>query len=291
MGIQKSKRSAVSQGNTVEINLVWVVLAAVFILLAGIIINRLGTLGYREQQAIAPQEVTEIKGYPLFVKVDLNKGHLLGDLQNAKVVLIEFSDFACPVCQHFAVEYFPRFKKELIDTGTMAYIGRYYIAVPSHKPTGELAINFVECVKQSTPDVDVFSLKSEIYKYYKEQGSGLTVDKAKDYLLKLAQHIKVGDEVARSCLDRMEYLGSFREDTEYIDNYVAKLTLPSSYKELMQIKSYVTTFGQIGIGTPFYVVCPARTVDMQAMECTGLPILGLLQYDQFKRIITDLAVK
>ena len=44
--------------------------------------------------------------------------------KNAKVVLIEFSDFECPFCAKFHKETFPKINEEFISTGNVKFIVR-----------------------------------------------------------------------------------------------------------------------------------------------------------------------
>lgn len=44
--------------------------------------------------------------------------------KNAKVVLIEFSDFQCPFCRRFWKETLPNIKKDFIDTGKIKFVYR-----------------------------------------------------------------------------------------------------------------------------------------------------------------------
>lgn len=60
-------------------------------------------------------------------KVDVDKGHLpaLGD-KNAKVVMIDFSDFECPFCKQYFDQTFGQIKKDYIDTGKVVYYYRHF---------------------------------------------------------------------------------------------------------------------------------------------------------------------
>lgn len=65
-------------------------------------------------------------------KVSVDNGHLpsLGD-QNAKVTIIEFSDFECPFCRRFFTDTFPQIKKDYIDAGKVVMYYRHY-PLPFH---------------------------------------------------------------------------------------------------------------------------------------------------------------
>ncbi len=49
-------------------------------------------------------------------KVEIGKSPVLGD-KNAKVTIIEFSDYECPFCGRHYQQTYPQIKKNYIDTG------------------------------------------------------------------------------------------------------------------------------------------------------------------------------
>lgn len=61
------------------------------------------------------------------VKTSVDIGHLpaLGD-KNAKVTIIDFSDFECPFCRRFFEETFSKIKKDYIDTGKAVFYYRHF---------------------------------------------------------------------------------------------------------------------------------------------------------------------
>jgi protein-disulfide isomerase len=64
---------------------------------------------------------------PKTVLEKLNNGHLpvKGD-NNAKVTVVEFSDFECPFCARFYADTLPQLTTEYIDTGKIAFYYRHY---------------------------------------------------------------------------------------------------------------------------------------------------------------------
>lgn len=52
-----------------------------------------------------------------------SKGHIKGS-KDAKVAIIEFSDFQCPYCGRFAKETLPQLKRDFIDAGVVQFIYR-----------------------------------------------------------------------------------------------------------------------------------------------------------------------
>lgn len=59
------------------------------------------------------------------IKVNLSGGSVLGD-KNAKLAIVEFSDFQCPFCARFHKQTFPSIKKDYIDTGKLKYVLKDY---------------------------------------------------------------------------------------------------------------------------------------------------------------------
>ncbi|MBI2232627.1 MAG: DsbA family protein [Candidatus Aenigmarchaeota archaeon] len=57
------------------------------------------------------------------VQVSLDDDPQLGD-RNAKLVMIEFSDFQCPFCERFFSSTLPLVKKEYVDTGKVLFVYR-----------------------------------------------------------------------------------------------------------------------------------------------------------------------
>lgn len=73
-------------------------------------------------------------------KVSVENGHLpaLGD-NNARITIVEFSDFECPFCRRYFSDTFPQLKKEYIDTGKVVMYYRHY-PLPFHPLAQPFAI-------------------------------------------------------------------------------------------------------------------------------------------------------
>lgn len=63
---------------------------------------------------------------------------------DARIALIEFSDFECPFCRQYALEVYPRLMKELVDPGVVQYIFRHYPMEEIHA-NALMAAEAVEC--------------------------------------------------------------------------------------------------------------------------------------------------
>lgn len=77
--------------------------------------------------------------------VDVSEGNLpiLGN-KDAKVTIVEFSDFQCPFCKQMFDEALPQIKKEYIDTGKAKFAFRHYPLVSIH-PNAQKAAEAAEC--------------------------------------------------------------------------------------------------------------------------------------------------
>jgi len=66
-------------------------------------------------------------------KVDVANGHLpvIGN-KDAKVTIVEFSDFECPFCGKFYTDTLPQLKKDYIDTGKVKLYYRHFPLTALH---------------------------------------------------------------------------------------------------------------------------------------------------------------
>ncbi|MBP6098823.1 MAG: DsbA family protein [Candidatus Levybacteria bacterium] len=91
------------------------------------------------QEAQAPQAPTG--------PVDVENGHfpVKGD-ENAKVTIVEFSDFECPFCGRFYTDTLPSLLKDYIDTGKVKLYYRHFPLAfhPQAKPLANVA----ECANE-----------------------------------------------------------------------------------------------------------------------------------------------
>lgn len=65
----------------------------------------------------------------------------LGD-PNAKVTLIEFTDYGCPFCREYELSTFPELKSTYIDTGKVYYVIKHY---PVSSKQGGIAAEAADC--------------------------------------------------------------------------------------------------------------------------------------------------
>ncbi len=81
-------------------------------------------------------------------QMEVAKGHLpvLGN-DDAKITIIEFSDFQCPFCKQFYTDTLPQLKSEYLDTGKAQLTFRHYPLTSIH-PNAETAHRASECANE-----------------------------------------------------------------------------------------------------------------------------------------------
>ncbi len=254
----------------IEINLFWVVFAIFFVFLVVWIFRRLSTghsvnMGDVSQYMVVPSKFDE--------------DPVLGDINKAKFLVFEYSDFACPVCQRFRVKEFPVIKEYVLKHGG-AWVGKYFVAVPSHKIVAEPAMVVATCVKLVAGNSVYWQFSQKVYEgLYNNKIPTIPLDKYYSYLVKLAELPFEQESAVNECLDK--YGGDpskiYSQSQAFVEKEIGDTLLPAGYngiKKPVKLK-------QVGLGTPMFVVCTSL-IDNQ---CRGYPILGYKQADEFISVI------
>jgi protein-disulfide isomerase len=146
-----ASRSRISNLNSPQLTYV-LLLVAVF--LVGYLLARVQSLegGFGGSRGTATQGTTGNPAQPGSAggqaapqgKVDVANGHLpvKGD-EDAKVTIVEFTDFECPFCGSFYRDTLPQIVKEYIDTGKAKLYIRHYPL--SFHPKAIPLANAAEC--------------------------------------------------------------------------------------------------------------------------------------------------
>ena len=150
------------------------------------------------------------------VKVSEDDDPVLGN-KNAKVTIIEFSDYQCPFCRKFWVETLPSIKKDYIDTGKVKLIYRDFPL--SFHPNAEPAAEAANCVREKGRDEAYFKMHDKIFQEENKLEGGdpnngpvkSTVFNGwdKEVLKKWAKDI--GYDIG-SCLDSGKYASEVQKD-------------------------------------------------------------------------------
>jgi len=117
--------------------------------------------------------------------------------KNAKVTLIEFSDYQCPFCNRHFTQTFPQIKRDYIDTGKISYVYRDY-PLSFHADALPAAIA-AECVRDQKGDEAYFQMHAKIF-----GGVAATGTIPKENLSKYASELGVNQSTFEACLSSSE---------------------------------------------------------------------------------------
>ena len=124
---------------------------------------------------------------------------VMGDA-NARVTIIEFGDYQCPVCRLFWKETLPRIRKEYIDTGKVKLVFRDFPIVQNH-PEALLASMAVDCAGEQNK---YWEFHDKVFREQYNKGDDLVRFKAAD-LKKWAKETRLDQEKFDQCLDSEKF--------------------------------------------------------------------------------------
>ena len=133
------------------------------------------------------------------VQVSADDDPMIGD-KNAKVTIIEFSDYQCPFCGRFWSATMPQIQKEYIDTGKVKLVFRDFPLESIHANAMPAAIAG-ECVKEKGGDKAYFKMHDKMF----ENQATLSDANLKAWAKELGYNID-------SCLDSKKYLNEVKKD-------------------------------------------------------------------------------
>jgi len=125
----------------------------------------------------------------------------LGD-KNAKLTIVEFSDFQCPFCGRFRTQTFDQIKKEYIDTGKVKFVFRDFPLSSIH-PYAQKASEASECADE----------QGKFWEYHDklfENQQALTIDNLKKY----ASDLSLDTKKFNDCLDSGKMVSEVNKDTQ-----------------------------------------------------------------------------
>lgn len=157
-------------------------------------------------QGNAPQQVPQVPPEDTGpVKVSVDDDPVLGD-KNAKVTMIDFSDYECPFCKRYFDDTFSQIKKDYIDTGKIKYV---YRDLPlSFHANAHKEAQAAECAREQGGDEVYFKYHDEIFKRTTSNGTGLALTE----LPVIANDLGLNSEALQSCLDSEKYKAEVDKD-------------------------------------------------------------------------------
>jgi len=126
--------------------------------------------------------------------------------KNAKVTIIEFSDYQCPFCRTFWKESFSQLKKEYIDTGKVKFVYRDYPL--SFHPMAEPSAQAGECADDQG---QYWEFHDKLFGEEDKKGQGTVTYTVQD--LKLwASQIGLDQAKFNQCLDSNKHKAEVQKD-------------------------------------------------------------------------------
>lgn len=131
--------------------------------------------------------------------------HVLGDA-NAKVTIVEFSDFQCPYCKSFATDTEPQIISTYVTTGK-AKIAYRNFPLPMHQ-YAEMAAEASECAAKLGGNDVFWKYHDTLFSKGKGDGTGLDASSLKQY----AADLGLNTTSFNSCLDSHEMASTVSKD-------------------------------------------------------------------------------
>lgn len=194
-------------------NQILVVLLVISAFLIGVLYTKVSYLEKgtttNNQAAVPDQNTQQPAVIPPGTKVDVDNGHfpVLGD-KNAKVVIVDFSDFECPFCKQYFDQTFIQLKKDYIDTGKVAYYYRHFPL--SFHPAAKPSALASECANEQGKFWEFHDL------VFTEQAkiTGQTPEGTIQALKAFAANLNLNTTQFNSCLDLEKYKDNVDKDVK-----------------------------------------------------------------------------
>ena len=164
----------------------------------------------KQNQAAIQKEIKEIKDLaragqgpqplqPENIVLSMDDDPVNGD-RNAKLVLVEFSDYQCSFCARYVQETFPQIEKEYIKTGKLKYVFRDFPIESLHKD----AFKAAEAGGCAFDQGKFWEMHDRLYA--NPTALGLSD------LAKYAQAVGLDVKKFQQCLEKEEYTTEVRKD-------------------------------------------------------------------------------
>ncbi len=140
------------------------------------------------------------------VKVSVDDDPALGS-KDAKVTVIEFSDFQCPFCRRYFTQTFEQVKKNYIDSGKIRYVYRDY-PLPFHPA----ALPYAEAANCANEQGKFWDFHDKIFEEQNKQGVGTVDYLGADAVKKIASDLGLDTAKFNTCFDSEKYKDEVQKD-------------------------------------------------------------------------------
>ena len=196
-----------------SLNIYLGILIVIFSFILGMLTNKVLFLEKQFKQvtdaqiAAAPQVSPTPVPLPQYEKVD--NGHLpIKGKSNAKVTIVEFSDFQCPFCKQYIDQTDSQIQDQYVKTGKAKFVYRHFPLTSIH-PNAQKAAAASECANEQNQFWNYHDL------LYKNQDtwSPLTSDDAASSFVDYAGQLGMDPDQFKTCLDTDKYKDNVDKDT------------------------------------------------------------------------------
>ena len=95
-----------------------------------------------------------------------------GDVNNAQVAVVEFSDYECPFCQRFHQGAYSDIISNYVDTGDAVFVYRDF-PLSFHEPKASEAASAANCIQEIAGDDAYFEYSQLYYERTASNGQGI----------------------------------------------------------------------------------------------------------------------
>ncbi|MGI8419857.1 MAG: DsbA family protein [Candidatus Levyibacteriota bacterium] len=157
--------------------------------------------------ATAPSVVPTPVPPPQFVKVD--NGHLsMRGNKNAKVTIVEFSDFQCPFCKKYFDQTDGQIQDNYVKTGKVNFVYRQYPLTSIH-PNAQKAAEAAECANEQN---QFWNFHDQMFQN-QDTWAQQSADDAENAWIGYAGQLGMDTDQFKSCIDNDKYKANVAKDT------------------------------------------------------------------------------
>jgi protein-disulfide isomerase len=181
----------------------------------------------------------DLKTLEIVNGVSVDGAPTMGDTQESKVIIVEFSDYQCLFCKKYFDESFSKIRETYVNTNKVIYAFRDY-PLTAH-PQALLASNAANCANDQGKFWEMHDL------LFERQDQWSYKDNAKDIMLNFAKELKLDMEKFNNCLNTQKYLVKIQQHIG--DGLKYKVTGTPTFfinnKKVMGAQSFETLSGII----------------------------------------------
>jgi protein-disulfide isomerase len=138
-------------------------------------------------------------------QVAVGDAPIIGD-KNAKLTMVEFSDYECPFCKRYFEDTWPQLKKDYIDTGKLKVAYRN-LPLPFHQNAHKEA-EAALCVRDQAGDDVYYKFHDLVFSRTTSNGLGFALDK----LAPAAGELGLNTTQFQQCIDSGKYKDKVDKD-------------------------------------------------------------------------------